>query len=83
MNDDATLPPNFKDTVEDTRDLLNGLIDRIADVAGDAGQRWIDGFERKDVTAVTTNLGDKLTEQAEQAWDTAQSNVIPPKKGTN
>ena len=60
MADDPQFPPNFKDTVKDTRNLVNSLIDRAALVAGNAGKRWIDGFEKTDAQAVADDIGAKL-----------------------
>ena len=71
------LPPNFRDTVTDTATLMNKLIDRMAEVAGAAGQRWMDGLVKADVTAIAEDLGDKLTAQAEDAWDVAEQDVNP------
>lgn len=79
MADDPQFPPNFKDTVKDTRNLVNSLIDRAALVAGNAGKRWIDGFEKTDAQAVADDIGAKLRQQVDDAWQVAQDNVIPPK----
>jgi len=81
MNDKPKLPPNFKDTVEDTRDLINSLITRVAGVAGDAGKRWLDGFERDDVQAVSKEIGNQLDEYVLQVWEVAEKNVKPSKDG--
>ncbi len=83
MPDAVEFPPNFKDTVEDTRDLVNALIDRMAAVAGNAGKRWIDGFERADVEAVAEDIGAKLKDQIMDAWSTAEKNVKPSADGVN
>jgi hypothetical protein len=74
-------PPNFKDTIEDTRDLINDLIDRAASVAGAAANKWIDGFTRDDVAAVSDDIGAKFKDQVLEAWDAAESEVVPPKNG--
>lgn len=81
MSGNAQFPPNFKDTIQDTRDLVNKLIDRAASVARAAGKKWIDGFERHDVEEVADDIGAKLKEQVLDAWDTAEGDVKPPKTG--
>jgi len=81
MPEHPQLPPNFKDTVEDTRDLVNGLISRVAAVAGNAGNKWIDGFSKDDVLAVAKDAGDQFTQQVADAWKAAEDNVKPPKDG--
>jgi hypothetical protein len=74
---DPKFPPNFKDTIEDTRDLVNKLIDRAASVTGAAGKRWIDGLTKTDVEAVADDVGAKLKSQALDAWDVAEKDVKP------
>ena len=81
MAGNPQLPPNFKDTVEDTRNLVNHLVGRFAAVAGNAGNKWIDGFTRTDVSEVVDDLNAKFKEQVLEAWDTAEANVKPPKTG--
>jgi hypothetical protein len=82
MSQQPQLPPNFRDTVEDTGVLLNALIDRIAQVAGNAGTLWMTGgFVEDDVKAVSEDIGDKLTAQALEAWDVAEKDVNPFKPG--
>lgn len=81
MPNDAQFPPNFKDSISDTRDLVNKLIDRTAAVAGATGKKWIDGFTKDDVEQVAGDIGAKLKEQVLEAWDTAEADVIPPKEG--
>ena len=75
------LPPNFKDTVEDTRDLVNRLVGRLALVAGNAGNKWIDGFTKQDVSDVVDDLNAKVKDQVLDAWGTAEANVKPPNSG--
>jgi plasmid maintenance system antidote protein VapI len=77
MTGQPKLPPNFKDTVEDTRDLVNDLIDRVAKVVGDAGQRWLDGFEKADVEQVAKDMGEELQDYAKDVWTTAEKDVKP------
>jgi hypothetical protein len=79
MEFEPKFPPNFRDSIEDTGKLVSDLIDRAAAVAGNAGRRWIDGFEKADALAVADDIGAKLTEQVDDAWQMAQNNVIPPK----
>jgi hypothetical protein len=74
---DPQFPPNFKDNIEDTRDLVNKLIDRAASVAGAAGKRWIDGFTKADAEAVADDVGAKFKEQVVDAWDVAEKDVKP------
>jgi hypothetical protein len=74
-------PPNFKDTIEDTRDLIIDLIDRVASVTGAASKKWIDGFTRDDVAAVADDMGAQFKGQVLDAWDAAESEVEPPKNG--
>jgi hypothetical protein len=81
MADNPQFPPNFKDTVEDTRNLVLGMLDKFAAVAGSAGNRWMDGFEKSDVEAVADDIGAKLKEQLVKAWDTAEANVTPKDDG--
>ena len=82
MTPKPQLPPNFKDTVEDTGELTKALIDRISGVIGTAGALWMkDGFVRDDVKAVSKDVGDKLTEHALQAWDIADADVNPGSAG--
>ena len=81
MTGKPQFPPNFKDTVEDTRDLVNKLIDRAAGAAGNAGNKWIDGFTRDDVKSVTEDIGGKFTGQVLDAWDKAEENVKPANPG--
>jgi hypothetical protein len=73
----AALPPNFGDTVDDVRKLLNGLIDRTRDVAADAAKRWIDGMTREDVKEITGGIGTHLREFALEVYQTAENNVKP------
>ncbi|WP_099021781.1 hypothetical protein [Mycolicibacterium palauense] len=80
MADQPQFPPNFRDSVEDTRDLVNRLIDRAAAVAGATGAKWIDGFVRMDAQEVAEDAGAKFTEQVLDAWDTAEKNVKPAEK---
>jgi hypothetical protein len=77
------LPPNFKDTVEDTRNLVNLFIGRLAGVAGNAGNKWIDGFTKTDVSDVVDDLNAKFKSQVLDAWSTAEDNVKPPNSGGN
>jgi hypothetical protein len=81
MAKNPKFPPNFKDTVEDTRDLLNKLIVRAGQAAGNAGNKWIDGFTKGDVGAVADDIGVKFKEQVLDAWQTAEANVKPPSNG--
>jgi hypothetical protein len=82
MSQQPQLPPNFRDTVEDTGVLLNALFDRIAQVAGNAGKLWMtDGFGEDDVKTVSKDIGDKLTAQALEAWYVAEKDVNPFKTG--
>lgn len=74
-------PPNFKDTIQDTRDLIIDLITRVASVTGAAGKKWIDGFTRDDVAAVADDMGGQFKSQVLDAWDAAESEVEPPKNG--
>jgi hypothetical protein len=73
----ATLPPNYGDTVDDVRKLLNGLIDRTRDVAADAAKRWLDGMSREDVKKITTGIGTNLRQYALEVYQTAENNVKP------
>jgi hypothetical protein len=77
MPPDPQFPPNFKDTIQDTRDLVDKLIDRAASVAGAAGNKWIDGFTKQDVTDVAVDIGEKLKDQVLDAWDVAEKDVKP------
>lgn len=78
MSATPQLPPNFKDTVQDTGTLTNALIDRLVQVVGNAGALWMDnGFVRADVAKVSDDIGVKLKEQALQAWDVADADVNP------
>lgn len=81
MSDDPKFPPNFKATVEDTRDLVKKLIDRAAAVAGAAGDKWIDGFTKTEVEAVAVDIGAKFKDQVLDAWTAAEKAVKPPKTG--
>ena len=70
------LPPNFGDTVDDVRDLLNNLVDRTAKVAGDGAARWLDGLGREEVRDITKAFGTNLSEWADLVYETAERNVI-------
>ena len=73
----ATLPPNFANTVDDVRKLLNDLIDRTRDVTADAATRWLDGMSREDVKKITSEIGTNLRQYALEVYQTAESNVKP------
>ncbi|WP_113964440.1 hypothetical protein [Mycobacterium shimoidei] len=73
----ATLPPNFGDTVDDVRTLVNDLINRTRDVTADAVSRWLDGMTRDDVKAITSTVGTQLQEFALKVYQTAENNVKP------
>jgi hypothetical protein len=73
----ATLPPNFANTVDDVRKLLDDLIDRTRDVTADAATRWLDGMSREDVKKITTEIGTNLRQYALEVYQTAESNVKP------
>jgi hypothetical protein len=73
----ATLPPNFGNTVDDVRKLLNDLVDRTRDVTADAATRWLDGMSREDVKKITTGIGTNLRQYALEVYHTAESNVKP------
>ncbi len=75
--DTSTLPPNFGDTVEDTRDLLRDLIGRAATVGGDAFRRWRDGLTPADLDQVAADVGRNLREWADTVYQTAEDNVRP------
>jgi hypothetical protein len=75
MPPDPQFPPNFKDTIQDTRDLVDKLIDRAASVAGAAGKKWIDGFTKQDVADVAVDVGEKFKGQVLDAWDVADKEV--------
>jgi hypothetical protein len=77
MPPDPQFPSNFKDTIQDTRDLVDKLIDRAASVAGAAGNKWIDGFTKQDVTDVAVDIGEKFKDQVLDAWDVAEKDVKP------
>jgi hypothetical protein len=81
MSKKPQFPPNFKDTIQDTRDLVDKLIDRAAGVAGAAGKKWIDGFTKSDVEDVAVDIGAKFKDQVLDAWDVAEKDVKPPKNG--
>lgn len=76
-NAPATLPPNFGDTVDDVRKLLNDLVDRTRDVAADAATRWMDGMSREDVKKITGGIGTHLRQFALEVYQTAENNVKP------
>jgi hypothetical protein len=82
MPPDPQFPPNFKDTIQDTRDLVDKLIDRAASVAGAAGKKWIDGFTKQDATDVAVDVGEKFKDQVLDAWDVADKEVAD-KKGAD
>jgi hypothetical protein len=73
----ATLPPNFGNTVDDVRKLLNDLVDRTRDVTADAATRWLDGMSREDVKKITTDIGTNLRQYALEVYQTAESMVKP------
>jgi hypothetical protein len=73
----ATLPPNFGNTVDDVRKLLNDLVDRTRDVTADAATRWLDGMSREDVKKITTEIGTNLRQYALEVYQTAESMVKP------
>jgi hypothetical protein len=73
----ATLPPNFGNTVDDVRKLLNDLVDRARDVTADAATRWLDGMSREDVKKITTDIGTNLRQYALEVYETAESMVKP------
>lgn len=73
----ATLPPNFGNTVDDVRKLLNDLINRTRDVTADAATRWLDGMSREDVKKITTGIGTNLRQYALEVYQTAESMVKP------
>jgi len=73
----ATLPPNFGNTVDDVRKLLNDLVDRTRDVTADAAARWLDGMTPDDVKEITTGIGTNLREYALEVYQTAESMVKP------
>jgi hypothetical protein len=77
MQPDPQFPPNLKDTVQDTRDLVDKLIDRMASVAGAAGKKWMDGFTKQDATDVAVDIGEKFKDQVQDAWDIAEKDVKP------
>ena len=78
----ATLPPNFANTVDDVRKLLNDLIERSRHVTADAATRWLDGMSREDVKKITGEIGTNLRQYALEVYQTAESNVKPDvKKG--
>jgi hypothetical protein len=70
-------PPNFKDSIEDTRDLVKSLLDRWSQVAGNAGQKWIDGFTEGEATDVAADIGAKFKDQVVDAWKVAEKDVVP------
>lgn len=76
----AKLPPNFGDTVNDTRDLVKDLIGRAATVGGDAFRRWRDGLTPADLGQVATEFGQNLREWADTVYQTAEDNVRPKDK---
>lgn len=76
-----TLPPNFKDTVEDTAMLTNDAINRTSRTLGDFAKRWMDGLSRDDVDKVTKQAGTDLNEFWLKVYDTAEDNVTPPPTG--
>lgn len=80
--DKPKLPPNFKDTVEDTAMLTNDAINRTASTLGDIAKRWMDGMSRADVNAITKTMGTNLNEFWLKVYDTAEDNVTPPPTGT-
>ena len=73
----ATLPPNFGNTVDDVRKLLNDLVNRTRDVTADAATRWLDGMSREDVKKITTGIGTNLRQYALEVYQTAESMVKP------
>lgn len=77
MSSEPAFPPNFRNSLEDTGTLVKSLLDRWAAVAGNAGQKWIDGFQRTEAEAVATDIGEKFVDQVNQAWDIAEKNVKP------
>ena len=68
-NDDGAI----RDTIRDTRDLTNNLIDRMTGTWGKAAQRWLDGMTRDDVLATTQELGGHLNEFAQQVYTVAEN----------
>jgi hypothetical protein len=72
-----TLPPNFSNTVDETRKLFNDLVDHTRDVSADAAARWMDGMTREDVNEITGNIGKRLQKFALEVYHTAESNVKP------
>ena len=72
-----TLPPNFANSVDETRKLFNDLVDHTRDVSGDAVARWMDGLTPEDVKEITGNIGKRLQKFALEVYRTAESNVKP------
>ena len=73
----ATLPPNFANSVDETRKLFNDLVNHTRDVSADAATRWMDGMTRADVKEITGNIGKRLQKFALEVYRTAESNVKP------
>ena len=72
-----TLPPNFANSVDETRKLFNDLVDHTRDVSADAVARWMDGLTPEDVKEITGNIGKRLQKFALEVYRTAESNVKP------
>jgi hypothetical protein len=79
----ARVPINFADTVNDGRDLLMSLVNRVSSNLADAGSRWMDGMTRTDVADITTQTSKDLREWSLEVYDKAKDNVKPPKEGAN
>lgn len=73
----STLPPNFGDTVQDTRRLASDLVDRVADTWSRAATRWLDGLTAAAVDDISTDVGQQLREFARDVYKTAEGNVKP------
>lgn len=72
-----TLPPNFANSVDETRKLFNDLVNHTRDVSADAAARWMDGLTPEDVKEITGNIGTRLQKFALEVYRTAESNVKP------
>jgi hypothetical protein len=73
----STLPPNFGDTVQDTRRLASDLVDRVAGTWGRAATLWLNGLTAAAVDAISTDVGQQLREFARDVYKTAEGNVKP------
>lgn len=76
----ATLPINFADTVDDTRNLAKSLVAKVTGNIGSAVSLWMDGLIRSDVEDITRDIGSDLRAWALEVYDTAERNVKPPKE---